>query len=111
MAVSQDLTDRVRAVLAPPPPPHARPSSPRRAPLADRRRPGAITGDALTGRVGTGGRTAALERGARPMTMGTRTMAGWVVVDGPRLADTRELDAWVETGLQGARTARPRPPR
>lgn len=79
--------------------------------LVDGRMAVAITGDALMVRVGTGGRTAALERGARPMTMGTRTMAGWVVVDGPRLADTRELDAWVETGLQVARTARPRPPR
>ncbi len=45
------------------------------------------------------------------MTMGTRTVAGWVVVDGPRLADPRDLDAWVGTGLQVARTAPPRPPR
>ncbi len=111
MAVSQDLADRVRAVLAPRAPFEERTMFGGLAFLVDGHMAVAITGDALMVRVGTGGRTAALERGARPMTMGTRTMAGWVVVDGPRLADTRELDAWVETGLQVARTARPRPPR
>lgn len=94
MAVSQDLADRVRAVLAPRAPFEERTMFGGLAFLVDGRMAVAISGDALMVRVGTGGRTAALERGARPMTMGTRTMAGWVVVDGPRLADTRELDAW-----------------
>jgi hypothetical protein len=34
--------------------------------------------------------------GARPFAMGGRTMAGWLVVDGGRVADPPALAAWVQ---------------
>ena len=71
----------------------------------------AVAGDDLMVRVGKEGRAAALERGAGPMEMGGRTMGGWVLVEGDRVADPDELDAWLTTGVERARSEPPKAPR
>ena len=46
--------------------------------------------------------------GARPFAMGGRTMAGWVVVDGARIADPETLTAWVAEAEQFVQTLPPK---
>src|SRR5690606_41189332 len=61
-----------------------------------------VTGDDLMVRVGRDGTDAALERGGAVMEMGGRAMTGMIVVDGGRVADPDELDAWVVTAVEHA---------
>jgi TfoX/Sxy family transcriptional regulator of competence genes len=54
-----------------------------------------VAGDDLMVRVGKEATADALaEPGAQPMMMGTRTSAGWVLVDGAALDDD-ELEKWI----------------
>lgn len=46
-------------------------------------------------RVGKEGMAGALERGAAPMTMGDKIMAGFVIVTGDLLEDDDGLAAWI----------------
>ena len=61
--------------------------------------------------VGTDGVGAALERGARPATMGERTMGGVVLVAGADLPDAGALDAWVRPAVERALSRPPKQPR
>ncbi len=56
--------------------------------------------------VGKAGVEAALEQGARPATMGERTMGGVVLVAAADLPDDGALDAWVRPAVERA-LARP----
>lgn len=56
-----------------------------------------ITGSSLMVPVGRDGVDDALARGARPLTMGTRTMAGFVTVDDPTDA---ELAEWIGASIE-----------
>lgn len=58
--------------------------------------------------VGTDGVEAALERGARPATMGERTMGGVVLVAAEDLPDAAALDAWVGPAVERARAKPPK---
>lgn len=93
----EELADRIRQLL----PPHAL--------VREKRMFGGIAfmlnGNMLVGplkdgtlmvRVGKDGMAEALERGAAPMTMGDRTMAGFVMVTGDLLEDDDGLAAWIE---------------
>jgi hypothetical protein len=70
------------------------------------------TGDDLMVRVGKDGVDEALERGARPATMGERTMGGVVLVAAADLPDAGALDAWVvpAVGRALAKPAKPAKP-
>jgi TfoX/Sxy family transcriptional regulator of competence genes len=59
--------------------------------------------DDLMVHVGTEGVDQALERGARPATMGGRTMGGVVLVAATELPDADSLDAWVRPAVDRAR--------
>ncbi|WP_110182909.1 TfoX/Sxy family protein [Nocardioides solisilvae] len=63
-------------------------------------------GQDLMVHVGTDGVAAALEQGARPATMGERTMGGVVLVAAEDLPDAAALDAWVRPAVERA-LARP----
>lgn len=67
--------------------------------------------DDLMVHVGKDGVDEALERGARPATMGERTMGGVVVVAAADLPDAAALDAWVGPAVERARTKPPKKPR
>lgn len=58
--------------------------------------------------VGTEGVGAALENGARPATMGDRTMGGVVLVAAADLPDADALDAWVGPAVDRARAKPPK---
>lgn len=58
--------------------------------------------------VGTDGIDAALAAGARPATMGERTMGGVVLVDAADLPDETSLAAWVDPAVARAQA---RPPK
>lgn len=102
MVYSEDLADRIRAALSP------------RTPFDERKMFGGIafmvnthmalgvTRDDLMVRVGKDGMGAALERGGAVMEMGGRPMTGMILVDGRRVADPGELDAWVGTAVEHA---------
>lgn len=104
MVYSEDLAERIRAALGP------------RAPFDERKMFGGIaflvnthmalgvTRDDLMVRVGKDGVAAALERGGTVMEMGGRPMTGMILVDGARVADPNELDAWVATAVEHALT-------
>ena len=68
-------------------------------------------GDDLMVLVGKGGVDEALERGARPATMGDRTMGGVVLVAATDLPDRDALDAWVGPAVERARTKPPKRPK
>jgi hypothetical protein len=53
--------------------------------------------------VGRDGVGEALERGARPATMGERTMGGVVLVAAADLSDAAALEAWVGPAVERAR--------
>jgi hypothetical protein len=65
-------------------------------------------GDALLVHVGTDGMSEALEQGARPATMGQRTMGGVVMVGPADLPAAEALEAWVRPAVERARR---RPPK
>lgn len=67
------------------------------------------TGDAdLMVHVGTDGVNEALDHGARPATMGQRTMGGVVLVAAADLPDADTLNAWVGPAVERARTKSPK---
>ena len=108
MVYSEDLAERIRAALGP------------RAPFDERKMFGGIaflvnthmalgvTRDDLMVRVGKDGMGAALERGGAVMEMGGRAMTGMILVDGGRVADPDELDAWVVTAVEHALSEPPK---
>lgn len=51
----------------------------------------------------------ALEHGARPATMGRRTMGGVVLVAATDLPDAAALDVWVGPAVERARAKPPKP--
>jgi hypothetical protein len=68
------------------------------------------TGEAdLMVHVGTDGVDDALAQGARPATMGERTMGGMVLVAAADLPDPASLDAWVGPAVQRAQARPPKP--
>lgn len=64
--------------------------------------------DDLMVHVGKDGVDEALEHGARPATMGERTMGGVVLVSAADLADADTLDAWVRPAVERARAKPPK---
>jgi hypothetical protein len=58
--------------------------------------------------VGKDGVDGALRRGARPATMGGRTMGGVVLVSAADLPDQTALDAWVGPAVKQAREKPPK---
>jgi TfoX/Sxy family transcriptional regulator of competence genes len=68
----------------------------------------AVSGDDLLVRVGAEGIAEALTRpGARAAVMGSRTMRGWVRVDGAELDDD-VLAAWIDRAYAFAATLPPK---
>jgi hypothetical protein len=67
--------------------------------------------DDLMVHVGKDGVDAALERGARPATMGERTMGGVVLVGSADLPDAASLDAWVRPAVERALAKPPKKPK
>jgi hypothetical protein len=56
-----------------------------------------VRGDDLMARIGEAGTAAAVAMpGVRPCEMGSRTMRGWILVDGEAL-DDEALDTWLAT--------------
>lgn len=68
-------------------------------------------GDDLMVHVGKDGVEDALEHGARPATMGERTMGGVVLVAAADLQDAGTLDAWVSPTVERARAKPPNKPK
>jgi hypothetical protein len=66
-------------------------------------------GDDLMVHVGKDGVAEALEHGARPATMGERTMGGVVLVAAADLPDAGSLGAWVGPAVERARARPPKP--
>lgn len=67
-----------------------------------------IGDDDLMVHVGKDGVDEALENGARPATMGNRTMGGVVLVAAADLPDENTLDAWVGPAVERARAKPPK---
>ncbi len=63
---------------------------------------GAMKLGSLLLRVGNDGIEPALARGAERMTMGERTMGGFVEVPEDAIADEHDLRSWLDTGLAAA---------
>ena len=61
--------------------------------------------------VGKDGTDHALTRGARPATMGQRTMGGVVLVAAEDVPDADSLDAWVRPAVERARAKPPKTPK
>jgi hypothetical protein len=61
--------------------------------------------------VGKDGVQAALDDGARPATMGDRTMGGVVLVAAADLPDANALDAWVAPAVERAQAKPPKKPK
>jgi TfoX/Sxy family transcriptional regulator of competence genes len=59
--------------------------------------------------VGKNGVDEALGHGARPATMGERTMGGVVLVSADDLPDAASLEAWVGPAVERARAKPPKP--
>lgn len=64
--------------------------------------------DDLMVHVGKDGVGEALDNGARPATMGERTMGGVVLVAAADLPDADTLDAWVGPAVERARAKPPK---
>jgi TfoX/Sxy family transcriptional regulator of competence genes len=62
-----------------------------------------VGGDDLMVHVGKDGVQTALGQGARPATMGQRTMGGVVLVPAEDLPDEQSLEAWVRPAVERAR--------
>jgi TfoX/Sxy family transcriptional regulator of competence genes len=67
--------------------------------------------DDLMVHVGKDGVEEALENGARPATMGGRTMGGVVLVGATDLPDRDSLDAWIVPAVERARAKPPKKPK
>jgi TfoX/Sxy family transcriptional regulator of competence genes len=67
--------------------------------------------DDLMVHVGKEGVDEALANGARPATMGERTMGGVVLVAAADLPDTEALDAWVGPAVERAKAKPPKAPK
>jgi TfoX/Sxy family transcriptional regulator of competence genes len=67
--------------------------------------------DELMVHVGKDGVEEALRLGARPATMGERTMGGVVLVAAADLPDAGTLDAWVGPAVQRAQAKPPKAPK
>jgi len=67
--------------------------------------------DDLMVHVGKDGMDEALGHGARPATMGERTMGGVVLVASAALPDSATLDAWVGPAVERALAKPPKKPR
>ena len=67
--------------------------------------------DDLMVHVGKDGVAEALKDGARPATMGERTMGGVVLVAAADLPDAESLDAWVGPAVERALARPPKPPK
>jgi hypothetical protein len=67
--------------------------------------------DDLMVHVGKEGLDEALSHGARPATMGERTMGGVVLVGAADLPDADALDAWVGPAVDRARAKPPKKPK
>ena len=67
--------------------------------------------DDLMVHVGKEGVDEALGNGARPATMGERTMGGVVLVGADDLPDADALDAWVGPAVDRARAKPPKKPK
>jgi hypothetical protein len=68
-------------------------------------------GDDLMVHVGKDGVEEALENGARPATMGERTMGGVVLVAATDIPDGDTLDAWIVPAVERARAKPPKKPK
>lgn len=68
-------------------------------------------GEDLMVHVGKDGIADALEHGARPATMGERTMGGVVLVAAAYLKDAGTLDAWVGPAVKRAMAKPPKKPK
>ena len=68
-------------------------------------------GDDLMVHVGKDGVDGALEHGARPATMGARTMGGVVLVAAADLPDADALNAWIGPAVERARARPPKKPK
>lgn len=68
-------------------------------------------GDDLMVHVGTDGIADALEHGARPATMGERTMGGIVLVASGDLEAPGAMDSWVAPAVERAQARPPKPPK
>jgi hypothetical protein len=114
MAPDQALTDRVRRVLA------GRPD------IEEKRMVGGVSfsvggrmccgvsGRALMVRVGADARESTLGRpNVRPMVLGAKVVTGFVLVDPDGVATDRDLESWVQRGLDVATAlgSAPRPKR
>lgn len=100
MAPDEQLLSRIRAILA------------ARADIVEKRMVSGrsfivggtmvcgVTGEALMVRVGQAGRPAVLDQPhVRPMTLGGRELAAYVLVDPPGCATDRQLRAWIDRAL------------
>jgi TfoX/Sxy family transcriptional regulator of competence genes len=67
--------------------------------------------DDLMVHVGKDGVDKAIANGARPATMGERTMGGVVLVAAADLPDAAALDAWVGPAVERARAKPPKKPK
>jgi len=64
-----------------------------------------VSGGELMVRVGKENHEVALSHpGTRTFDMGARPMRGWVMVSGEGLVDDADLAAWIDRGLDHART-------
>lgn len=64
--------------------------------------------DDLVVYVGKDGTDQALKAGARPATMGQRTMGGMVLVAAEDVSDAESLDAWLRPAVERARAKPPK---
>jgi hypothetical protein len=69
------------------------------------------SGDDLMVHVGTDGVADAVQHGARPATMGERTMGGIVLVAAADLEGAGAVDAWVGPAVERAQARPPKPPK
>lgn len=107
---SDALADRVREHFAPVPGMTEKKMFGGRAFMLDGNMVVAIMKEgALLARVGKDGYDAALARpGCTPMTMGEKTMSGFVAVDGDVIEDDAALAAWLNECLAFAATLPPK---
>lgn len=109
-AASEGLADRIRDRLAPIPGVTEQKMFGGRAFMLDGNMVcGVMKDGGLLARVGKDGYDAALARpGCQPMTMGTKTMSGFVSVDGEGLETDTDLARWVDECLAFAATLPPK---
>lgn len=67
-----------------------------------------VTSGGLMVRVTAADRDAARAAGAQPLSMGTRTMNGWLVVPASSLQSDADLESWVGDGVATVRAMAPK---